>query len=55
MKPEPSQVEGRVVERHEFGHSVQHQVNWSHVLGAVVLFYAVWRLGPVLADDEEDR
>lgn len=56
MKPDPSNVEGRVVESHEFSHSVEHSVNWSHVLAALVLLYAIWRLGPLLAQsDDENR
>lgn len=49
MKPDPANVEGKKVETHEFVHSVNHSVNWSHVLGFLVLLAIVWRLGPVVA------
>lgn len=49
MKPDPANVEGKKVETHEFVHSVNHSVNWSHVLGFLVLLVIVWRLGPVAA------
>ena len=50
MKPQPENIDGRVVESHEFTHSVEHQVNWSHVLLAVVLVIAIFRLGPAVAN-----
>lgn len=49
MKPDPAKIEGKKVETHEFVHSVSHTVNWSHVLGFLVLLVGVWRLGPVVA------
>ena len=56
MKPEPGNVEGRLVETHEFSHVVEHTINWSHVLAALVVLYGLWRLGPVLVETpEEDR
>lgn len=51
MKPEPGNVEGKLVETHAFEHVVEHSINWSHVLGALVLLYAIWRLGPVFAGE----
>lgn len=50
MKPAPENVDGRVVETHEFAHSVEHQVNWSHVLLAFVLVLAIFKLGPAVAN-----
>lgn len=50
MKPQPENIDGRVVESHEFAHSVEHQVNWSHVLLAVVLVIAIFKLGPAVAN-----
>jgi hypothetical protein len=59
MKPDPENVSGKLVESHEFSHSVEHQVNWSHFLLAIVLIYAIAKLGPVVAsaggNREEER
>lgn len=55
MKPEPGNVEGKVVETHEFSHVVEHTVNWSHVLAALVVLYGLWRLGPMLAGSSEEK
>lgn len=55
MKPDPSNVDGKLVETHEFVHSVEHSVNWSHVLAALVLLYGIYRLGPVVTNAEDDR
>jgi hypothetical protein len=55
MKPEPGNVDGKVVETHEFRHAVEHSVNWSHVLAALVLLYGIWRLGPLLARDSDEN
>lgn len=49
MNPAPENVEGRLVESHEFVHSVEHQVNWSHVLIGLVVLVAILKLGPPLA------
>ena len=49
MKPDPENVSGKLVESHEFSHAVEHQVNWSHVLLAIVLVYAIGKLGPAVA------
>jgi len=46
MRPAPENVDGRVTESHEFSHSVEHQVNWSHFLLAVVVLVAIFKLGP---------
>lgn len=50
MKPDPANVEGKKVETHEFVHSVNHSVNWSHVLGFLVLLAIMWRVGPAVAE-----
>lgn len=57
MKPDPSNVDGKLVETHEFSHSVEHQVNWSHFLFALVILVALWKLGPAVtaAAGSEDR
>ena len=55
MKPAPENVEGQKVESHEFSHAVEHQVNWSHVLLAFVLIYAIAKLGPAVASAGENR
>jgi len=60
MRPAPENVEGRLVESHEFVHSVEHQVNWSHVLLAMVVLVAIFKLGPAVTNvssgsQERDR
>lgn len=50
MEVDPANVDGRKVETHEFVHSVEHQVNWSHVLGFLVAFSIALYLGPSLTD-----
>ena len=60
MKPDPENVEGKIVESHEFAHSVEHRINWSHFLLAVVVLVAIFKLGPavstaVSSGSEEDR
>lgn len=49
MRAAPENVEGKVVESHEFRHAVEHQVNWSHFLLAMVVLVAIFKLGPPLA------
>ena len=49
MRPDPENVSGTLVESHEFTHSVEHQVNWSHFLFAIVLIYGIAKLGPAVA------
>jgi hypothetical protein len=55
MKPDPSKVEGRKVVSHEFSHQVEHKVQWSHVLLAIVLLVAIVKLGPVLTNDDRNE
>jgi len=58
MEVDPANVDGRKVETHEFVHSVNHEVNWSVVLGFLVLLSVVIYLGPSLSDllkDDERR
>lgn len=57
MQVDPANVDGRKVETHEFVHSVEHQVNWSHVLGFLVVLSIVLYLGPSLTDllNDENR
>ena len=57
MKPAPENVDGRLVETHEFSHVVEHRVNWSHVLLAVVVLVAIFKLAPAAAEvaDSEER
>lgn len=60
MKADPSNVEGKIVESHEFAHSVEHEINWSHFLFAMVFLVAIWKLGPAVsaaagADTDENR
>jgi len=57
MKVHPENVSGEIVESHQFSHSVQHQVNWSHVLFALVALVTLWKLGPAAARwaEDEDR
>ena len=57
MQVDPANVDGRKVETHEFVHSVEHQVNWSHVLGFLVLLAVVLYLGPSVTDvlENDDR
>jgi len=60
MKPDPSNVEGKIVESHEFAHSVEHEINYSHFLFALVILVAIWKLGPAISaavnsGSEEDR
>lgn len=50
MRPAPENVDGQVIESHEFSHSVEHQVNWSHVLLAAVVLLVIWRLAPVASE-----
>lgn len=50
MKPDPANIEGKKVETHEFVHSVNHSVNWSHVLGFLVLLAIALRVGPPILD-----
>lgn len=50
MQVDPANVDGKKVETHEFVHSVEHHVNWSHVLGFLVLLAIAWRLGPGVSD-----
>ena len=50
MKPTPENVEGQVVRSHEYRHSLEHKVNWSHVLLAGVVLITVWKLTPVAAE-----
>lgn len=38
MEPDPSNVSGEVVERHEF----KHVVNWSHVAVALAIFAVLY-------------
>lgn len=47
MKPKPENVDGKLVESHEFSHAVEHHVNWSHFLLAMVALVAILKLGPV--------
>lgn len=54
MQVDPANVDGRKVETHEFVHSVSHEVNWSHVLGFLVLLAVVMYLGPSLSDALEN-
>ena len=55
MKLDQENVSGKLVESHEFSHAVEHQVNWSHVLLAIVLVYAIGKLGPAVASAGENR
>jgi hypothetical protein len=55
MKVHPENVSGEIVESHQFSHSVQHQVNWSHFLVALVVVVVVWKLGPAAAQWAEDK
>jgi len=55
MKVEPENVAGELVEEHRFIHSVEHQVNWSHVLFGLVVLMALLRLGPVVAELGDDE
>jgi hypothetical protein len=48
QKVRAENVDGELVEKHLFEHSVSHRVNWSHVLGFVVLLYVAWRIGPAV-------
>jgi Zn-dependent membrane protease YugP len=49
MKPAPENVDGQLVETHEFSHAVEHQVNWSHFLLAGVVLVAVVKFSPAVA------
>lgn len=55
MNPSPENVEGRVVRSHSFEHSVQHQVNWSHALLAVVVLVALWQFSSVAMSTKDQR
>lgn len=50
MNPIPENVEGKVVENHEFRHSVEHRVNWSHIMVAIVVVAVVAKVGPIIAE-----
>jgi hypothetical protein len=50
MNPSTENIEGQVVESHEYTHAIEHKVNWSHVLLAVVVLVSVFKLGPVVAE-----
>jgi len=54
MKVDPENVSGEKIEQHVFEHSVEHSVNWSHVLLAVVVVYVVLKLRPVLVEKNDD-
>jgi len=54
MNVDPENVSGEKIEQHVFEHSVEHSVNWSHVLLAVVVVYALLKLGPVIAERGDD-
>lgn len=54
MKVEPENVSGEKIEQHVFEHSVEHSVNWSHVLLALVVVYALMKLGPALIEKNDD-
>ena len=43
--PAPSNISGQK----QVVHSVEHQINWSHVAAAVVVLVVAWRFGPALA------
>ena len=47
MKPEPSNIQGRVVRTHSFEHSVTWNV--SYIVVALVALYAIVKLGPTLS------
>ena len=55
MKMNQENVSGKVVESHDYTHSVKHRVNWSHVLATIVLVYAIAQLGPAVAKAAENR
>ena len=60
MNPSTENIEGKVVESHEYTHAIEHAVNWSHVLLAVVVLVSIFKLGPAIAEigssgDSEDR
>jgi len=55
MRPKPENVSGELIESHEFSHAVEHQVNWSHVLLAIVFVYAIAKLGPAVVSAGENR
>ena len=55
MKPDPENVSGKLVESHEFSHAVEHQVNWSHALLAVVVLVALWQFSTVVTSTEDRR
>lgn len=55
MNVKPENVTGEKVEQHVFEHSVEHSVNWSHVLLAIVLVYAIAKLGPAVAAGSDDE
>jgi hypothetical protein len=44
--PSPSNISGEKV----VSHSVEHRVNWSHVLLAVAVVYVAAKFGPPLLD-----
>jgi hypothetical protein len=56
--PSPSNISGEKV----VSHSVEHRVNWGHVLLAVAAVYVAAKFGPPLldatsgsGDDQEER
>jgi len=50
VNPAPENVEGQLIRSHSFNHSVQHRINWSHVLVAVIVFAIIWRVGPAVVE-----
>ena len=46
--PLPENITGE--KRHVF----EHHVNWSHVVLGVLILVALWKVGPVLAEDRDD-
>jgi len=50
MNPSTENIEGKVVESHEYTHAIEHAVNWSHVLLAAVVLVSIFKLGPVVAE-----
>ena len=55
MNVNPENVSGEKIEQHVFEHTVEHSVNWSHVLLAFVVVYALVKLGPVIAERRDDE
>lgn len=48
MKPDPSNVHGRVVRTHSF----EHRVNWGYVAVAIAVLAVLYRIGPIFVDSE---